>query len=916
MVKKVYKKIFISLCIVMGMVLFCVQGYAVEDKKPHNDEGFVLSDDLKLSKDIVPYGKAQDRIYQVNLSVTGELETFIKDAHVFLLIDLTPLNQNVYGMWSYYMRAIWNMCYQLIEDYPQRTFYFHLIAYNHKTSPVMSETFKVSHSHQEQLGNLLDIYTKDGKPIYETGRMYDYYNPILNDETILGKLSKISKYSLPQFQEGNPEYESMDYPDKDLVCHAQKYPNDYISADTNVHNAVNLEGALKEMNRIIEEKNLDQSQAVLLTDTLPSASVNGMVASQGEIEKVVDILRDTYDEYEISKKKYEVLFHVFGLKAYTGNQEEYQPLWQEFIKAIGENKIRQKENGQYKGGYFDTTKQEYVPYHWDSSSHDNDYQFEWDHDLGSAGNEEQKRTIRMAMNESLKEVGESVGNGLITVPNYANIVYLQDIIPSPFHIYETKDLHDKVTASENENLNGLIGRVDKFIKNNDGSLTYIEDHQTFQAKDRWKTQGIRWKINRLLSDDGTYTFTYYVQANEDYFGGELIPANLDAALYYMNYEQWVNVGCPTDDGEGSGSDTWESKDFTKEDFIYQIDKDHYVLDSQGNYVKNPQKSENSDNDDTCDIDVYVPYFQNTKDGIIRIFYGDEAQITKAPTLSSYIFEDMKGHNDTTSPNIHYYYQQFPIVHESNGNIFSQKENWKDRMGQSLKFHYTWNVLNNEHQPLYVMEEGDGYLGDIVSDFVIEPDDTVIYQLSYTLSNNQNIKSVSGVWDSLKNVNGERKEFDAYTKTSVEVLVDVVFGSLKLEKEIIGSDIMSLDEIEKIGFQTGFPINIQGPISTIPTLRHHEDIILSRLKRGTYKLSEIVPQKFLLHCYEDQYRYIGNDKVVSQDDYEIIIGFDENTILQNNYVVVKNEIGLKEWESAITEIDNLFEIKQKGGEISK
>lgn len=106
--------IMLVIALIIPMTFFTVNA-GEEETGINSDDQFVLSNKLHLTKEVLPYGEAIDRTYQVNLTVEGGVENIIMPADIFILIDMTENNIANYPMWPYYLRSIWNMCDNLVE---------------------------------------------------------------------------------------------------------------------------------------------------------------------------------------------------------------------------------------------------------------------------------------------------------------------------------------------------------------------------------------------------------------------------------------------------------------------------------------------------------------------------------------------------------------------------------------------------------------------------------------------------------------------------------------------------------------------------------------------------------------------------------------------------------------------------------
>lgn len=1041
--------IMLVIALIIPMTFFTVNA-GEEETGINSDDQFVLSNKLHLTKEVLPYGEAIDRTYQVNLTVEGGVENIIMPADIFILIDMTENNIANYPMWPYYLRSIWNMCDNLVEKNHSRTFNFHLIAYGkclNKQVQFIESYEGISHFKRKKLGNHDSLYVKlkpgtydhfvdeNGKKVsqdlyFDTEYVENYgYLPILKDgllsnpnpgsllynynkdfdmffedndgdgveeqmvnQSLFSGLLRISKHLLPSYPNSpDSALGGMDFPDNLLVSTDQlatlpgrRGVEGERVAGTSI--LVNTKVALQEMNRIIIEKNIGDSQAIMFNDTLPTyddeALLDNVDDDGNKLEWTGDtynekitakVLQRTYEEYEVSKKL-GVIFHTFAINTFSNQQEQNASMWEEFNQMIGQNMIRDnKENpdaGTYKNGVY--KKNNWKPKDsMDNDSnvtkYDNYESFVWDHEIGSGSTVEgetvimQKYRLRKEINQKLITVSNKVGNGLTQVSNFANFVYVQDQIPKEFHVlnfdeqykpYLSLDKDKKGDFEKVEDTSTYIERLDIFPSTN------ILDSEEYvpKSEERWNEEsGVRWKLHSLDATNGIYKFTFFIKANEDYFGSEWVDANQDAAVYYMSYDQWVAEGSPSDDGVGSGSTEWAKSSFTKEDFVYQIEEveEKYTDDNGeektrivGKYklsdpndpnskVKNPSKidpppdgwenpTDPSKKIDTCDINVYVPWTQNTSDGEVTIFYGDQVNLIKANKKNNterngWIVEA----SNNPSPNVNYYFDQFANLHEQDNydkvgtkdEVIVDIATWKDKNGGELKFNYQWKVHTNEATSRYeeIISSGvNKSLNDIIANFTVEPDATVTYELKYWLSDESkdklNLNTDNPKLGEWKPVEGTtQKILPLYDSTITNVFVNVEYGEIDLTKVLnyLGKEI-PINSLEEMNLNKLFSVNVYRDNNLIssPNVKMGESTVVKGLKRGEYTLNEHLLQKYEFVQFDDLTREIYGKKDKS---YSFVVGFtdEEKNIYQKNEIQLTNNYYLDHWYSSTDQFENQF-----------
>lgn len=935
MVKKL-QKLILSLLVgasVLTGSMFIAHGEdSVVNQNSLWNEGYTLGNGLELSKEVNQYGNAVDRIYQVDLSVKGDIEVIQHEADVFILMNVSKLTfgEGKMSIAAYYLRSIWNVCDHLVTTYPNRTFNFRVIAVNDTSTPIIEKKFTCSNSNREQLGKIEELYVeKNGEnrldakidskgnytPVsYEDNKhtedlTFHYNYDVFNEEkeigqSLLGYLARMSKLALPGYMQRDDTgmtWNSTYLTDQSEYNFEKNWKFENQSAD--------IELAFERMNDIIEKEGIKNAQAICMFDTLPSAHNNKVISTDKETmspDKAEPYFKETYLEYEISRKKHNVLFHVFSNEEFASNSTENTVMWNEFIEGIGYNKLR---NEQY---WNDATQTDYK-YNkegWYSYRKEDDpahLKYENLFKAKSSTIDDVKN-----VNEKLKDLAASVGNGLEIITDFATFTYLQDVVPSEFHVINGSGYEPKVVRKSDDGVETLIsvGNSDSLIESveileQDGSSGELIPVETPEAKNRWNESGIRWNIKKLSANDGTYKFTFYIQANEDYFGGEKVLANKDAAIYYMTHDQWVAAGKP------SNADGIDKSKFTKEDFIYKVEnvngKCQYVEDGNRNRVIK---------DTGVKIETYVPYFHKTQGGEVTIFYGDSADIMLADSYQDTVY--VKGPdltNTDLSPDVNYYFEPYATVKEQNGSIFDTQATWKNKNGNPLQFDWEWKSYSifDKHTDSDGTKNGhfeEVFSRDISSldkallNMTATPDETMIYQLNYVESDD-NFDPIAGVWQPI-NSNGEKAEFSKFESSEVKVRVNVEYGTINLTK-VIQSNIKTDEELKEIDFVTGFPVKVtrDGAVFAIPTIRQGTENAahLLKLKRGTYTLEEIVPQKFRFIKFHDWTR----QKECTDKTYSFTVGFnnDEQSVKKENHVIVYNDFYTEKWFTSIHEADNMF-----------
>lgn len=861
--KNRFRKI-ISICM---LLLLCIPSVipiqAREEQKQISE--------MTLQKRIDQIGDAKDRIYRVQLSIDGEQQSFVRDAEIFILLDLQAQMAANYGIWSYYLRSVYNMCDELLTTHPDRTFHFHFIAYNDGEDMVLSETIRANKANRNQtLGNIDSLYVDgDGNPIYSKGQMFRYYkNPTeYQSGTLLDYFQQISPKGIPGNVEavhknergeilGNTFTEDvlrMEYQEIDgKVCLIPKEPAEYtiragekdttgmlfstkdlpyVNQDAGKYftNGVNTSAALREVKQIIENNHLQRAQVVLLNDSFPNVDRESHNAYNGDRKVQVEVTKRFYDLYEEMKKQLGIRWHMFAYDIYEAHQ--FPVLWDEYTSTVGNNLLREGEN---TGGYYDGT--EYIPFtNWSpppGSLYQNRIEVLWDHNLGANSDEEQLAMARDYLNQSMLHVSEKVGNGIESSDNYAYFTKVEDAVAKQFHILKEEGYEPVVK--------GVFH--DAYGNENSVELEHIWPEYE-NAESQWQEQKIKWNLGTLSADYEQYLLVFYIQANEDYFGGEVLKDSEEALIRYLTYQDWFENGKPEEENE-CDQDDFQIRTFEE-------------------------------------TTTYVPWFVKSQDGQGTIFYGDSARLLQNETCQGEPFVT-KASNETTNPEILYYLQ----------------DDWKDRNGKQITFQKKWEIQNAGDEQAEILEIENPSI-------TVVPDDNLICRYYIERAEGEDYGQ-AGMWEpvyreDLQPDYARMQEFQTFTKKYASVEIKVEKGSLVLSK-ILQSDTVSPKELEQL--YVGFPVEIKGNGDYLQTIiRQQEGKSIVGLKRGIYTLREIVPQTFSFEKFKNETDHTENLNAY----YQIRIGFDDETerIYQNQNIAVQNRYERPRDSTSILEVKNQF-----------